>query len=153
MLHNIELPEELTSENIVNFCNEDVEINLPEEKLIEWINNTIKNEQQKTGEINYIFCSDKYLLDVNKKYLNHDYYTDVITFDYTENKTVSGDIYISIDTVNENAKEYSKNSQHELFRVMIHGVLHLLGYKDATDEEKQEMRNKEDFHLKNIDFI
>ena len=152
MIHNIELPEELISESAINFCNEDVEINLPEEKLIEWINNTIKEEQHKTGEINYIFCSDKYLLEVNKKYLNHDYYTDVITFDYTQNKMVSGDIYISVDTVNENAKEYSKSSLHELFRVMIHGVLHLLGYKDATDEEKKEMRSKEDFHLNKIDF-
>ena len=107
----------------------------------------IINEGFNLGEINYIFCDDNYLLEVNKEYLNHDYYTDIISFDYSENKMISGDIFISIDRVFENSKSFEKTFDHELRRVMFHGLLHFCGYKDKTDSEKEKMRKKEDFYL------
>ncbi len=99
------------------------------------------------GDINIILCNDAYLLEINKKYLNHDTLTDIITFDYCEEKIVSGDIYISIDRVEENAKLFNQDNERELTRVIFHGVLHLLGYKDKSDTEQKEMRGKEDFYL------
>ena len=107
----------------------------------------IINEGFNLGEINYIFCDDNYLLEVNKEYLNHDYYTDIISFDYSENKMISGDIFISIDRVFENSKSFKKTFDNELRRVMFHGLLHFCGYKDKTDSEKEKMRKKEDFYL------
>ncbi len=109
----------------------------------------ISNENKSDGELSFIFCSDNYLLEMNKNYLNHDYYTDVITFDYCENDIVSGDIFISIDRIKENAKIYKTTFQNELHRIMIHGVLHLVGYSDKTDKEQKQMREKENFYLKN----
>ena len=117
------------------------------EKVKKWIVNTIENEHCFMGNITYIFCSDNYLLDVNKKYLNHDYFTDVITFDYVKNKVISGDIFISIDRTKENAEIYNVSHETELLRVMIHGVLHLIGYDDLTDEQEYEIHSKEDFYL------
>lgn len=99
------------------------------------------------GNINIILCNDAFLFEMNKKYLNHDTLTDIITFDYCEEKVVSGDIYISIDRVEENAKLYNQDIERELIRVIFHGVLHLLGYKDKSDVEQKEMRGKEDFYL------
>jgi rRNA maturation RNase YbeY len=96
------------------------------------------------GDISYIFCSDDQLLDINKEFLNHDYYTDVITFDYSETENVSGDIFISIDRIRDNAKILELSYLDELHRVIIHGVLHLLGFKDKTKEESKNMRRLED---------
>jgi rRNA maturation RNase YbeY len=117
------------------------------EKVKKWIISTIETEHCFTGNITYIFCSDNYLLDVNRKYLNHDYFTDVITFDYVKNGVISGDIFISIDRTKENAEIYNVSHETELLRVMIHGVLHLIGYDDLTDEQETEIHNKEDFYL------
>ena len=104
----------------------------------------------KVGEISYIFCSDDYLLDINKTYLKHDFYTDIITFDYTDAKKISGDLYISIDRVRDNAQELNLGFEQELHRVIIHGVLHLLGLKDKTEEEAKEMRKAEEECLKSL---
>jgi len=112
------------------------------------IENLIQNENKTKGDLSFIFCSDDYLLDINKKYLNHDFYTDVITFDYSENNILSGDVFISIDRVKENAGTFNVPFEEELQRVMIHGVLHLAGYKDKTDKEKKQMTDKENFYLK-----
>jgi len=102
---------------------------------------------KKVGNINIILCNDSYLIEINKRYLNHDTYTDIITFDYCEGQIVAGDIYISLDRVEENAKLFNQEDKRELLRVIFHGVLHLLGYKDKSDVEEKEMRGKEDFYL------
>ena len=115
--------------------------------LDSYIKEAIANEQKKLGEINYIFCDDDYLLEKNQTYLNHDTYTDIITFDYSEENSVSGDIFISIERLKENARKFAVPFDTELRRVMIHGVLHLIGYKDESDKEKKLMREKEDFYL------
>ena len=107
----------------------------------------ILTEGKKPGDINYIFCDDEYLLQVNKEYLQHDYYTDIITFDYVKGKTISGDIFVSLPRIFDNAETLSKDFDSEFFRVLAHGNLHLCGYKDKTDEEISEMRNKEDYYL------
>lgn len=110
-----------------------------------------ENENRTPGDINYILCSDSYLLDINRQYLNHDYFTDVITFDYSEDNVISGDIFISVDTVSDNAKEYNVTFEKELERVMIHGVLHLVGYNDKSEDEVKEMRAKENQYLSLFD--
>ncbi|MBU4538846.1 MAG: rRNA maturation RNase YbeY [Weeksellaceae bacterium] len=112
-----------------------------------WLENLILAENKKPGDINYIFCDDEYLLKVNRDFLQHDYYTDVITFDYVKGKTIAGDIFVSLPRISENAAELSKDFDIELYRVLAHGILHLCGYKDKTDEEISEMRSKEDFYL------
>ena len=122
------------------------EISLPE-NCSEWIKKLILNEEKKVGNINYIFCDDEYLLKVNQDFLNHDYYTDIITFDYVKGKTISGDIFISLPRISENASTLSSSFEKELLRVLAHGVLHLCGYKDKSDEEEKEMRAKEDFYI------
>ena len=100
------------------------------------------------GSINIIFCSDNYILDVNQRYLNHDYFTDIISFDYCEGNVISGDLFISIDTVRDNAEFYKADSfDNELQRVMVHGVLHLIGYDDHTPEDQALMREKENYYL------
>ena len=132
----------------INFHFEDTEFQFSDLKKVEnWINQTIETEKCFTGNVTYIFCSDNYLLDVNRKYLNHDYFTDVITFDYVKNSKISGDIFISIDRITENAKIFNVSRENELLRVMIHGVLHLIGYDDQTDEQEEEIHKKEDFYL------
>jgi len=113
-----------------------------------WITKAIENEEKELEEINYIFCNDDYLLEKNQTFLNHDTYTDIITFDYSEMNRISGDIFISVERVNENARKFAVPFNTELRRVMIHGVLHLIGYKDKSGEEKETMREKEDFYLK-----
>ena len=105
------------------------------------------SESFRIGALSIIFCSDPYILDVNMKYLHHDYFTDIITFDYCEGKTLSGDLFISLDTVRANAEEYGASFEDELNRVMVHGLLHLMGYDDHTDDQKKEMREKEDYYL------
>ena len=122
------------------------EITLPE-NCSEWIKKLILDEEKKVGNINYIFCDDEYLLKVNQDFLNHDYYTDIITFDYVKGKTISGDIFISLTRISENASTLSSSFEKELLRVLAHGVLHLCGYKDKSNEEQKEMRAKEDFYI------
>ena len=116
-----------------------------------WIKNVIleesKNNPRKVGDISVIFCSDDYLLKINKQFLSHDYYTDVITFDNSEGSTISGDIFISTDTVLENSKTYKQQYINEIHRVIIHGILHLLGYDDQNEEQTKIMRSKEDYYL------
>ncbi|MFK7033142.1 rRNA maturation RNase YbeY [Flavobacterium oreochromis] len=119
----------------------------------EWIKTVIESENKELNEINYIFCNDEYLLEINKQYLDHDYYTDIISFDYTENNLIAGDIFISIDRIKENAIDLGVSFDEELKRVIIHGVLHYCGYKDKTSSEEELMRLKEDekikmFHVK-----
>ena len=112
-----------------------------------WILSVIKNESFVLGDVNYIFCDDKYLLEKNIKYLKHNTLTDIISFDYTEGDNISGDIYISVERVEENAKELSIPFLDELHRVMVHGILHYCGYKDKLKSEINEMRSKEDYYL------
>ena len=112
-----------------------------------WLNQIIESRQKSVGEISVVMCSDKRLLEVNQKYLNHDFYTDIITFDYSEGCEVSGDLMISYERVKENAAGQKVTVQHELRRVMVHGVLHLLGFKDETEEDAAEMRSQEDAAL------
>lgn len=133
----------------INFFSEDVPFTLPKPAVTSaWIVNVLNHEKAKAENINYIFCSDDHLLDINKKYLNHDYMTDIITFDNSvQHKIIEADIYISIDRVKENASQLNKTFRDELDRVMIHGVLHLLGYSDKTEDEIIEMRKKEDASL------
>lgn len=133
------------SEGKIYFHSEDVSFELnQEEKISSWILSIIKNHTKELGDISYIFCSDNYLLKINKKYLNHDYYTDVITFNYCEENTVSGDIFISIDRIKENSENLGENFDQELNRVIAHGVLHLIGFNDKNEAEQKIMRNKED---------
>ncbi|TDS18612.1 rRNA maturation RNase YbeY [Maribacter caenipelagi] len=113
-----------------------------------WITESCDTEGFSIIELNYIFCSDDYLLKINQDYLQHDYLTDIITFDYVSGKNVSGDLYISIDRVKENAEEFNVSFDNELKRVMIHGVLHLMGYSDKSDTATAEMRAKEEEKLK-----
>ena len=112
--------------------------------LKQWIKAIVENNKKEVGEISYIFCSDEQLLKINKEFLNHDYYTDIITFDYSETDVVSGDMFISIDRIKDNAKILGVAYQEELHRVIIHGILHLLGNKDKTETESENMRKLED---------
>jgi rRNA maturation RNase YbeY len=114
------------------------------------IHSLISMENKKAGDLCFIFCTDAFMLDMNKKHLNHDYYTDIITFDYTADNVVSGDIFISVEQIDGNAREFGVSFNHELSRVMYHGVLHLCGYKDKSENEKRTMREKEDFYLKHL---
>ncbi|TDQ28683.1 rRNA maturation RNase YbeY [Tenacibaculum caenipelagi] len=114
-----------------------------EENTSKWIETCIEKEGFELGEINYIFCDDAYLHKINIEFLQHDTFTDIISFDYTLGKLVGGDIFISVERVKENAKEFDVSFENELHRVIIHGILHYMKYKDKTDEEKQLMRSKE----------
>jgi len=113
-----------------------------------WLKMVAESEIRKIGDINIIFCSDNYILDVNMKYLQHDYFTDIITFDYCEKNILSGDLFISVDSVRENALYYGTEFSDELHRVIVHGVLHLIGYDDHTEEDIKMMRYKENYYLK-----
>lgn len=120
-------------------------------KLItNWLKSVVKNENKSIGKISMIFVDDNYLLDVNIKYLKHNYFTDIITFNYNQGLNISGDLYISIDTIKSNAEFYQTNFKNELLRVIVHGVLHLLGYNDSNESEKKIMRDKEDFYLNRL---
>lgn len=112
-----------------------------------WLRSVAEIENRSIGEINIIFCSDPYILDLNIKSLNHHFFTDIITFDYCEGDILSGDLYISVDTVRANAEFYNTDFDNELYRVIVHGLLHLVGYDDHSDEEIAVMRSKEDFCL------
>jgi len=112
-----------------------------------WISHTIFNLKKDVGDINYVFCDNEFITDINKKFLNHDYPTDIITFDYSDTKIINGEIYLSIEQIKQNSKTYNTNLTDELHRVIIHGILHLLGYKDKTKTEQLEMRTQEDYYL------
>ncbi|MBV6639876.1 MAG: rRNA maturation RNase YbeY [Cyclobacteriaceae bacterium] len=130
----------------IYFQNSDIDFDLPipEERVKQWIVDVIEAENHRLDELSYVFTSDESLLEINQSYLNHDTYTDIITFDYSdEANTINGEILISVDRVKENAENFEVEFVHELARVMIHGVIHLLGYNDKTANEKTIMREKE----------
>ena len=130
--HTVEIPFVLEGENRTSI----------------WLTKLVESHEKKVGELNYIFCSDDYLLKMNQEHLNHDYFTDIITFDYCEKDVVSGDLFISIDRTKENAKTFGKTQINELNRVIAHGLLHLLRFNDKTTEDIAEMRSMEEEALK-----
>ena len=119
-------------------------------KIKEWLNAIAFEENNKIENLNFLIVDDKRMIHFNKTYLNHNYPTDIITFNTSENKKISGDIIISLERVEENAKEYKVGLEEELWRVMVHGLLHLLGYNDKSKEEKEKMRKKENYYLNKI---
>jgi probable rRNA maturation factor len=133
----------------VSFQSQNIKFILSDKlKIKSWINRVIELEKKKPGQLNFVFTSDEELLKTNMQFLNHNTLTDIITFDYCEDKTINGDIIISIDRVKENAETFNVEFENELKRVMIHGVLHLCGYKDKTAADSQLMREKENWALK-----
>ncbi|MDB5089249.1 MAG: rRNA maturation RNase YbeY [Mucilaginibacter sp.] len=139
----------------IQFFEEDITYKLKNKTAVrQWITETIQAEGYKLKELTYVFCSDSYLLQMNQQYLDHDTYTDIITFDNSEiANTIIGDIFISIDRIRENALKFSKTEADELHRVIIHGALHLLGYTDKSAPDKKKMTLKEDFYLNKRSFI
>lgn len=149
---------------MINFFTQDIKFTLKNKTAVRaWLTSVAKKEGAAIEELNYIFCSDNYLLALNKKHLNHNTLTDIITFDNTSHKASSqvgisttsrpqltGDIFISIDRIKENAEKFNVSREHELHRVMVHGLLHLLGYKDKKPADKAQMTGKEDFYLKKV---
>ena len=139
---------------MIHFNSHEIKFTLKNRTVIkQWISSVIIKKKRKVGDLNFVFCSDEFLLTMNKQYLNHDTYTDIITFDYSkEDKTlpISGDIYISVDRVRENASKFDVAFENELHRVIIHGTLHLLGYADKTKAAKEEMTKQEDTALKSF---
>ena len=119
----------------------------PKDHRAKWLKEVLAREKKEIGEINIIFVTDGELLKLNKEFLNRDYLTDVISFDYSSDQETSGDIYISLERVRDNSLIYKTSEEKELLRVMVHGVLHLAGYKDATPDEKEIMKSKEDYYL------
>jgi probable rRNA maturation factor len=129
--------------------NYETDFNLQDEsRYLAWIQAVVASERKTVGDINYIFCDDAYLHEINVQYLDHDTYTDIISFDYTVGNTLHGDIFISVERVQENAQEFGVAFDEELRRVMAHGVLHYSGYKDKTDEDAEVMRMKEEEKMK-----
>jgi rRNA maturation RNase YbeY len=136
----------------IRFFNEEISFTLSNKRILStWIKDSITSYQFKTGDVNFIFTHDDKILEVNKQFLNHDYFTDIITFNYNVDNIVAGDIYISIDTVRSNSQSYSVSFVNELHRVMIHGILHLLGFNDSSPAEKAEMHNLENVALEKLD--
>lgn len=130
---------------MIQFINENTETPvLHKRKLIQWIKSTAEEYEKKAGDISYIFCSEEKILEINRQYLNHDYFTDIITFDYSEKNIISGDIFISPETIKTNAEDFKVNFEEEILRIIIHGILHLCGQDDKTPESKQIMTAKED---------
>lgn len=136
---------------MIRFTNEDIKFSLKNKAILKnWLKTLAFEYQFKIGDLNYIFCSDEYLLNINQEYLNHDTLTDIVTFDLSETKgIIEGDIFISIDRVKDNSEKFSSQST-EIYRVMAHGLLHLLGYKDKSTEEKEAMRKLEDLALEKL---
>jgi probable rRNA maturation factor len=133
---------------MIQYIAEEVELPVfPKQKVTRWIKETATAYGKKAGDIAYVFCSDKRILEVNNQYLKHDYYTDIITFDYSEGPVISGDIFISLDTVQSNAVAFNVSTEEELKRIMIHGILHLCGQDDKTPELRLEMTRKENLAL------
>ena len=133
---------------MIRYFQEDIRFELKQKmQNNRWLKMVAGSEMRRLGAVNIIFCSDNYILDVNMRYLQHDYFTDIITFDYCEKDILSGDLFISIDSVRENAAFYGVPFQNELDRVMVHGLLHLIGYDDHTEAETAVMREKENYYL------
>lgn len=134
---------------MISYQTEDTSFRFTSRRLTSrWIKEIVAQAEMRLGDLSVVFCSDPYILDVNQQYLGHDYYTDIITFDYCEGDLLSGDLIISVDTVRANAKEYGAASfDEELHRVIIHGVLHLIGFDDHTPEDQAEMRRQENAAL------
>jgi rRNA maturation RNase YbeY len=133
----------------ITFQNQDIQFVLKDKlKLKNWIKKIIESEKKETGDLNFVFTNDEQVLETNIQFLDHNTYTDIITFDYCEGKIINGDIIISIDRVRENAEKFASGFENELHRVMIHGVLHLCGYKDKSKADVELMRNKENAALK-----
>jgi probable rRNA maturation factor len=136
---------------MISFTSLGISFSLKNKLLVRsWVKSIVNNEEKIAGDITYVFCDDEYLGSMNEKYLKHHTLTDIITFDYSEKGKLSGDICISIDRIEENARSYKTSFYKELGRVMAHGVLHLSGYKDKTSEEKKIMRSKEDLYLESF---
>ena len=123
---------------------------IPKRIITRWIRSTAMKYNRRVGEISYIFCSDNKILEINKQYLNHDYFTDIITFDYTSDDLISGDIFVSIDTVKSNAEKFETEFLDELYRVIIHGILHLCGINDKSPSERAVMEKNENLALLEI---
>lgn len=133
---------------MVSYYTQDIDFTFKNRRLTNrWLKMVAESEIKVLGDISIVFCSDNYILSVNMQYLQHDYFTDIITFDYCEGNVLSGDLVISVDSVRENAHFYGIEFPDELNRVIVHGLLHLIGYNDHTDEEKKLMRSKEDYYL------
>lgn len=138
----------------VHYQNEDVKFPPIRRRLIsKWVKTIAESYDYKVGDVSYIFCSDDKILEINKEYLQHDYYTDIITFDYTEDNIIAGDIFISLDTVKSNSEQYKTDYIEELHRVIIHGILHLCGIKDKTDTEQEYMTQCENKALESLKLI
>lgn len=132
----------------ISYQSVDVRQTIKNKRVVsQWIRESIMHENRSTGDIVIALCSDSYILETNKEFLQHDYFTDIITFDYSEGEKLSGDLLISVDTVRSNATEYKVDFENELLRVVIHGVMHLCGYKDKSAEQAKIMRQKEDYYL------
>ena len=133
---------------MISYCNADIKFELKGKlQNNRWLKFVAESEIRKIGDISIVFCSDNYILDVNMKYLQHDYFTDIITFDYCEKNVLSGDLFISIDSVRENSIFYKTEFSDELNRVIVHGILHLIGYDDHSDSDIITMREKENYYL------
>ena len=133
---------------MVTYFFEDTDFKLKNKtKIKKWLKLVAESEVFSLGAVSVIFCSDNYILDINQRFLQHDYFTDIITFDYSEGEKISGDLFISVDSVRENSIEYETEFEEELHRVIVHGVLHLIGYDDHTDEDIRTMRSKENYYL------
>lgn len=139
---------------MISYFSENIEFTFRQKsRTSKWLRLVSESEIRRAGDINVIFCSDNYILEMNQKYLQHDYFTDIITFDYCEGDKLSGDLFISIDSVRENAITYGEEFSRELSRVIVHGVLHLIGYDDHSPEDQKVMRQKEDYYLSLLDLI
>lgn len=146
----MDIPKEQLLQSI-NFFSEEVDLpDIDQIKTSKWIQNTIKNEGSAFSAINIVFCSDEFLLQLNKEHLSHDYYTDIITFQYEE-EPIEGDLFVSIDRVQDNAKQRAISYENELYRVIIHGILHMIGYSDQTEDDKKLIRSKEDLYLLDLE--
>ena len=139
---------------MITYQTEDTKFpNISKRETTDWIKTVAQQYDKKIGSIAYIFCSDACILKINNEYLQHDYFTDIITFDYSEKNIISGDIFISLDTVKSNAEKYNQSFETELHRVIIHGILHLCGQKDKTKQDSDEMRKKENNALETKQLI
>ena len=139
---------------MVTYFFEDTDFKLKNKtKIKKWLKLVAESEVFSLGAVSVIFCSDNYILDINQRFLQHDYFTDIITFDYSEGEKISGDLFISVDSVRENSIEFGTEFEEELRRVIVHGILHLIGYDDHTDEEIRTMRSKENYYLSLYDLL
>ena len=139
---------------MIRFFNKDIKFALKDKLLIKkWIKEVVSSYDNRVGDINIILCDDPSILEINNQFLGHDYYTDIITFDYTEDNIINGELYISIDTVRANALEYGQSFPDELHRVIIHGILHLCGLDDHCDEDIAQMRSAENLSLEKLNLL